>query len=376
MENFLKISGIIFWSSIAIYLGLRLYLGKNWMIKLGTKTLFGQDLIVSLKKLIVEFQEKNVKSHTLAEVGAHIVWRVTRIGVFTVIVAFFPFILLFQQNIILQDQNKRIDAQIDLFEIQNERIHMQSQLMESERRSSLVFMMTSVLDKLDDELEKNNKISNGLERRIIALSRGFTPYKRMNVEKGILDSLLVSPERGQLLISISKSGIDSTSMGKITLQGDFSYSLVDLIDFSNQYFPNINLNQSSLIATNFNNSNLTDASICNAMLLYANFDHTILRKAVMSETNFEGTSFRGADLRGAIIFNGNFEENDFSEADLRGISFKDSHFGEVFNLEKSQLLEAFSLSGTTGLDSTLIKELKIEKPCLFSGGGCSENYIE
>jgi len=118
--------------------------------------------------------------------------------------------LMGTQNSLLFGQNSRIDTQ-------NYRINIQNNLIEADRRSSLIFLMSNILDRVNEEVKvqklsvpygidndsitilKDNfkfHLSNPLIGRIIALSRAFRPYKLLAGDT--LSTELVSPERGQL----------------------------------------------------------------------------------------------------------------------------------------------------------------------------------
>jgi len=111
MDQFWKITGIIFWVLFGLYLILRIIYGKNWLFKTSANTFFGSGLINAGKELIKEARHRNVQDETIAEVGAHLIWRLTRIGIFAIVMALIPFILLFQQNQLIQQQNQLINRQ-------------------------------------------------------------------------------------------------------------------------------------------------------------------------------------------------------------------------------------------------------------------------
>ena len=67
----------------------------------------------------------------------------------------------------------------DLLQTQNQLIKEQTKLIEAERRSSLIFLMGNIMDKVDDELKNNKKsreLSPQLIGRIAALSHSLKPY--------------------------------------------------------------------------------------------------------------------------------------------------------------------------------------------------------
>ena len=226
------------------------------------------------------------------------------ISIFLVMGGLIGSVLIFKQN--------------DLLNTQNERIDLQNNLLEAERRSSLIFLMSNVLDKVDDEIKEQRddfkrklesvpdsvkySLSKPLISRIVALSRSLRPYRMM---EGDTLSELVSPERGQLFISLMENGLDSLTQNTIMENGDFSYTVIGKIDLSG------------------------------AELSQAN-----LRGAYLHETNLVWADLIWADLSRAI------------------------------GLEKELLAQTRTLYNCKNLPSELEAALKKEKPCLFTKEGC------
>ena len=352
MDPFFKYSGIILWIGIALYLLLRIFFGKNWPLKIGLRLFAGKDLVKSSKQLIKEVNEKQIKQETLTEVGVHVFWRFTRLGLFALLIAGIPIWLLWRQNTLIENQNKlflsqnslfqaqnikidsqtvllsaqtqlfqnqnekldtqnvlfqyqnenvatqtdlfrdqnllvqfqntRIDSQINLMGVQNDRLNLQNNLIEADRRSSLVFLMGNILDKVDEEIKEQRdslkllpgfdpdsvkyRLSKPLISRIVALSRSFKPYRVM--EGDTLSADLVSPERGQLFIALMENQLDSVSQNTIVESGDFSYAVIGEVD---------------LRSANLSFANLRSADLSSAYLRYAKLIEANLRDAILSD---------------------------------------------------------------------------------------------
>jgi len=150
-----------------------------------------------------------VSSETLGDVSTHILWRLTRIGLFAIMAALIPISILLVQTYILSKQNEKL-------EYQNKRIEQQTFLQEAERRSSLVFLFNNVLDKIDQELKDQKGITDTLSEpligRITALSKALKPYRYLDGDEIIEKP--ISPERGQLLISLIGCNLDSLTYRK------------------------------------------------------------------------------------------------------------------------------------------------------------------
>jgi hypothetical protein len=275
--------------------------------------------------------------------------RIIRVGTITVLLALLPFLILLiqtsllynqnelfdgqntkmdSQNILLDRQNNSLDIQNDLmrnqnnsldiqnnlFKQQNNRLDQQTYLLEAERRSSLVFLFSNVMDAIDEELKKDYKkdtirnLSPQLIGRIISLSQRLKPYRYLNNNTIIPKPL--SPERGHLLINLIESELSDYTYMEIWKRGDFSYSdlnsynlistrridipldnygefpmddygdfpfvskdktYLEFINLENANLENVNfstvsLNHANLINTNLNNTNLEDATLMNTSM--------------------------------------------------------------------------------------------------------------
>ena len=154
--------------------------------------------------------------------------------------------------------------QTNLFKNQNKFIQQQTHLAEASRRSSQMFIMGEVLSdintELKDPLNSRDTLSNTLVGRIIGLSRSMKPYKYL-----VGDSLInkpLSPERGQLLIALVESKIDSTFfVDKILKGSDFSSAELNGANLSGANLNGVNLNMAQLNSANLKNANLKNARL-------------------------------------------------------------------------------------------------------------------
>ncbi len=150
-------------------------------------------------------------------------------------------------------QNELLKAQI---QYQARSIEQQSELIESVKKGSLVFLMSHILDKVDEELTNHPRrtLSKETIARIAALNTAFQPYAYV---KG--DSLSVkklSPERGQLLLVLSIMNMDSSSFD--TIKAKTSFAGADL--------RGANLNGANLSGVDLRDANLKEADLRGANL--------------------------------------------------------------------------------------------------------------
>ncbi len=255
----------------------------------------GKDLKHSLNNLYEELPN-NVTKITIADVTANLIWRFTRIGIFAVIISIIPIWLLFQQNRKIESQNGLIKEQ--------------SYLAEASRRSSLVFIMSNIMDNMDAELKTNNaseepyhpsrKISNVTIGRLAALSQSMKPINYMNSDTILGEAL--SPERGLLLLSLANSFLSKETYSKIFEKCNFNYSDLNNANLNNLYLKGASLNGSSfenasLIRTNLNEVNLSRGKLIGADLTEADCRNADLSSTNLNNTTLVGVDFRGTDLR-------------------------------------------------------------------------------
>ena len=365
--------------------------------------IIGKGLKNSLNQLYSELPS-GVRRDTFADVSAHLVWRLTRIGVFAVAVSVIPLLILVVQTVILskqnklfsnqnelfnlqiqqvdrqndlisgqnalfkeqnelfanqnvkveiqndlvQGQNKLVGSQNNLFETQNDlvkqqnkRIVQQTELIEAGRRSSLVFLMGNIMDKVDEELKRpsntNRNLSDELIGRISALSQSLKPYRYLKNDRLIKKPL--SPERGQLLLALVNSRLDTAnayhkiytetkfsradlneavltkahmSLAKLT-KADLSEANLNETNLKRAFLKEADLKEVEALSANFQECELIEADMAWGEFSGANFSRATLTEADLSEADLDNCSFFGAYLKKADL-----SEADLSEADLRG----------------------------------------------------------
>ncbi|MBR9923135.1 MAG: hypothetical protein GYB31_20085 [Bacteroidetes bacterium] len=372
---------------------------RRWFIAKKSSTYFlGSGLKNSIKKVLTEISSnKRITSDSAADLIAHSFWRITRLWIIGVFIAIIPGVLLIIQTIVLKNQNNRIDVQNNLILEQVERLDQQTNLQEAERRSSLVFLFSNILDKIDEEIKEQSSISDTppyslsdqLVARIISLSRGLKPYKYL--ENDSLTSSFISPERGQLLIALHNSKLDSITMINILTLGDFSYSDLRSADLSGVNW------SSSFIDTMF----LEYISVTNPWLSYTDNGDVVLNNgnsdsgiivnnAVFDNVYLQGIKLSHANLENAILSNASLSGADLSHANLENAKLD---FANLFvsNLQSSNLshsdLHRANLSHSdlrmTRFDSARIWNTNLESANIKGGvfnyativGGIFQNAI-
>ncbi|MEM6319038.1 MAG: pentapeptide repeat-containing protein [Bacteroidota bacterium] len=276
--------------------------------KITTNIFVGKGLKRSFIRLFDEIPEGNVSKVTLADVSSHLVWRLTRVGIFTLLLGFIPLCILGIQTYILNSQNQ-------LLQYQNQRLDQQINLEEGNRRSSLIFLMSNIMDKIGDELKnprnRDKTLSDALIGRIVSLSQALRPYRYLENDQLIAQPL--SPERGQLLISLTNSNLNEATYEQIFERADFSYADLHNANFNETYIQGIQLSY----------ANLRGASFKNADLEYANLEYADLRDAEFDKTYMNGIKLSYADLSYSHLHNvemtyANLKRANFTKAEVSG----------------------------------------------------------
>lgn len=261
-------------------------------------------------------------------------------------------------TVLIYNQNKLLTQQNALLERQNVRIDQQTYLQEADRRGSLIFLMGNLLDAMDKELKSDGgqpgvrDISPQLIGRVIALSKSLRPYRYLNGDS--LVSRELSPERGQLLLSIVASQLDNGSIRRIFQAADFSYADMKGAILSGEYMAGINLLGADLTGAVLDETDLSNANLSNADLKDAIFARAKLQDARLRESNLQNAYFESADLRDANCYGAHLHGAKFNGADLRNTHFSRADLNRA-DLSGAKLARA-SFDGAV-LDSLVVNEM-------------------
>lgn len=273
----------------------------------SSRFFLGRGLRDSLNQLYEELPDR-VSKTTMADVTSYMFWRITRLGTFALMAAIVPIMILMVQTTILGIQNEKLDYQNQLILNQNRRLDQQVQLDEGNRRSSFIFMMSNIMDKLDEELKnpgnQQRQLSDELVGRIVALSQALMPYRYL--ENDQLTARPLSPERGQLLFALVNSMLDEATYEKIFQRSNFSFADLKQANLSGAFLNHIDLR----------NAHLPGAVLSDAKMAYAKLDRAYLRNAHLENTLLAGAQLEQADLRGAELVSVDLSDANLRQADL------------------------------------------------------------
>lgn len=416
--EFWKIAALSTWGIIFIIISVYIYSRKKWF-SYSKDILLGQRLHNSVDQLFDEIANKDIRRTTLSNVIKHVLWRLTRIGLFAILAALIPILFLSIQTYFLGNQNKLLNNQNNLLKNQTDRLNMQNNLIEAQRRGSLVLLMSNILDQINDEIKEQRKnpdfndslgysLSKPLIGRIAGLSHGFLPYRILQGDT--LTKKEYSLERGQLLLALANNKLDSVTTALIYQSTSFKQSYLrkanlykanlSSIDLSNSYlgeadFTNANLSGANLTETYSNKADFKGANLSFAYLVRGDFREvkligSNLKGANMSSVNLSKAILSGADLSHALLggnvaMSTNLQAANLSHADMYNVNLSGALF-KVKNLRNTnmkrvnfsriiypdiQLFDSVtSLYETKNLNPKIRNYLTKSKPCVFVEEGC------
>jgi len=270
--------------------------------------------------------------------------------------AVFAIVLGLLGSFIITEQNKRSKQQA---EFERTSIVQKSALIKAEQQGNLVVLMNDILNKVEKEIElaPNDTLTETIIERIIALNYSIQPYQTIHGDS--LATKVLSPERGQLLLSLSKMNIDAVSFKKIVT--NTSFSAVDLagadlqgINLSNADLQGANLREADLSGADLSGADLSQADLWGANLRGAKLGATQLYKANLawadlSQADLSKALLNGVDLTAAKLNGVKMPAAElkwaeasgafFKEADLSSVNFYGTNLEKV-NFEKANLRDA------------------------------------
>jgi len=316
-----------------IFIGLKFIWRKKGMVQGATTYFAGDDLVEALDQYTKELPNPS-RATSIKLIGQGIN-RFTRIGFFTFLMALLPslflliqVVLLKQQNNLFTFQNNKVAEQTALLEKQNEKIDNQIQLEESTRRGALIVMMSNIMDKVDEELkedwndDKARNLSPQLIGRIAALSQSFRPYRfwqdSMLIEKSL------SPERGQLLLALVNSQLDSLTYFNMFKRASFAKANLEKANLKGLNLSRIDLKGANLQGADLRETRLIDSRMSNANLERAVFNNSYLSHTEFQKANLKGAQFYQAHLLATRMQEATLEDAHFRNATINSVDFNQS----------------------------------------------------
>lgn len=231
------------------------------------------------------------------------------------LIAVISLVVLVYQTSILMDQN-------DLIKNQNYEISNQTYLIEAQRRSTLQFEISEILNRIDDEIKTDTtghrSLSDALVSRIIAATVSMKPYR--SYENDTLQ-FPYSYEKGQFFVALTNSNINNKNLTRIFNQGNFSDMILTDVEigsqehevvledlkFENSFFENVKFinfkverlvfNNSVFLSSelrgNYGNLSFYDSQIDYSTIQYENAYYNGISDLNLGNSQFTNCAFQG-----------------------------------------------------------------------------------
>lgn len=237
------------------------------------------------------------------------------------------------------------------------KLAQQAALTDAIRQGNLVSLMSNILNKASQELEKdaNRTLSEQTITQIVTLNYSFKPYHYLN--DGKLSKHKLSPERGQLLLALLNLNIDSSTIENIFFRTSFEGADLSGAKLYGRQLEGIDLNGANLQDAdlryiNLGNANLRNANLSGANLSEANLEQINLIRADLSWANLEKVNLSNALLNGAKLNAVKMNKANLSNAEIRW-----ADLGNAF-LEESQF-PGVNLYGTN-LEAAILRNANLD----------------
>ncbi len=222
--------------------------------------------------------------------------------------------LIFQQNRYLKTQLQN----------QDRKLREQSALIESARKGNMIYLMSNILDNVEEELKNNGSLPDAVIARIAAFSFSLKPYRYLQGDS--LSARELSPERGQLLMALLLMKMDSVSFARIKQSvsfaaADLSGAALQQADLSGAQLSSADLKDADLSGADLQHADLQDgnlwgANLNKADLRKANLKRSDLRWAALNGANLQFADLNGAQLSSAQLLQADAQDASVQYADL------------------------------------------------------------
>lgn len=218
------------------------------------------------------------------------------------------------------------------------------------QRSQYDSLMRFVLGQVEKDLENRPDRTLRPETidKIAALSYALLPYRQE--EGDSISEKKWSPERGQLLLLLLASRIDTSSLRLIFEKTSFAHAQLAGAYLAGAYLRGIDLQEADLRGAQLQGADLTSADLRYANLWGAHMPNVYLSEANLKLSEMSWTNLNGADLKGA-----NLEEATLVSARMRKANLQNTIL-DWANL-RSSLLEETDLSHSNIYKATFVRSL-------------------
>lgn len=260
-------------------------------------------------------------------------------------------------------------------------------LIKAKQQANLGLVMESLFAQVQEEITiQNGKLSSETIGEIARISQSFEPY-RYYPDVSLVNPEL-SPERGQLLLFLISTKMDTASFRRAISQATFAGA-----DLEGANLAELNLRGIDLAGANLRDAVLNHVDLRDSDLRGANLWGAQMKRANLTGVDMRRADVRWADmeevtLRYALLDGADFSDALMREADMREVKFQ---FGEIngamlyqANLWKADFLKTdmikvdLSLANLTmaNLQRTDLTDASFEGANLFGVAVQEEDWLE
>jgi uncharacterized protein YjbI with pentapeptide repeats len=181
--------------------------------------------------------------------------------------------------------------------------------------------------------EAASGLSDELISRFANLSEYLKPYTYSSDDS--MSNVMLSPERGQLLLALLTKDIDSASFLRLKKQVSFAYAELESAELSGAdlsgadlrgaNFRDAILTEANLSSTDLRGANLWGAHLDKANLQYANMKRANLSWASLNEAILADALLDGVTMLNAKLFKADLRRFKAEYADCSGSMFNDAN---------------------------------------------------
>ncbi len=289
-----------------------------------------------------------------AELGAAILRRVIRVGLFAFLVGSLAVVLPLWQNFLIRDQNAKIQKQIEqqasdtlivrraqllatIYEEECEDSASQENSAPSKTvpPASEVSASDNEVSAEEDRAAENGTTEMSIDERVVAVtSVGGWSGNVLNLRRTTTTGKLCSPKadprtRREAVLAFVRTERHQgaiVDLSKANLRGlDLSEA-----DLSQAILVEANLSQANLRGANLSGANLSGANLSGANLLIADLSGASLGPSGIQYfspiASLHGAFLRETNLSGAVLWRADLDEADLLETDLRDAALQEASF--------------------------------------------------
>ncbi len=353
---FWKIAAITTWILIIFLVLIYFFLKKKAWVRLWKQIILGHRLHTSIDKLFDEVSSnKKINKETLSDTSKHILWRLTRIGVFAILAVILPTLFLIIQIFLLSNQNALIQGQNNLFDDQNYLVKSQTKI---DSVQGLLLQDQNSLFESQNNLVLSQLKMDSIQGALINSQNFLFEEQNKLIEKQS-DLLIEQNERlkqqnflqeasrrnsSAILLSNVIDGINNdleSDYQKNSIRDLSPQTIASIIAIANQfkpykYFENDDLIENPLspergqLLIFLYESNL-DIATYDIIFGKANFAYSDVKNSVFQKAYFKNARLEGSNFSESKIYHSNFagtnlEDADFSDSEVFFSNFDFSRF--------------------------------------------------